>query len=143
MSCNPSGNRIPAARLVGRFAAYGVAGGLATLTHLAVLAALVEALAVPGTWASAIGFACAVPVNYLLQHRYVFRAEGNHRTFFLRYVVVTLGTMVLNTGIFFMLYAILGLFYLLAQIITIGFIVVANFFINMQFTFAASPAEPR
>ena len=130
-------------RLVSRFAAYGVAGGLATLTHLAVLAALVEGLAMPGTWASAIGFACAVPVNYVLQHRYVFRAQGNHRTFFLRYIMVTLGTMAVNTGLLFVLYEVFGVFYLLAQIITIGFIVVANFFINMQFTFAARPAEPR
>ena len=82
-------------------------------------------------------------MNYVLQHRYVFRAQGNHRTFFLRYVVVTLGTMALNTGLFFVLHVVFGVFYLLAQVITIGFIVVANFFINMQFTFAASPAKPR
>lgn len=130
-------------RLIGRFAAYGVAGGLATATHLAVLALLVELLAAPETWASAIGFACAVPVNYLLQHRYVFRAVGNHRTFFARYVAVTLATMALNTGIFFLLNSVVGLFYIVAQIATIAVIVVVNFFVNMQFTFAASPAEPR
>ena len=84
-----------------------------------------------------------MPVNYLLQHRYVFRAEGNHRRFFTRYIAVTLGTMAVNTGLFFVLHEIVGLFYLLAQIITIGFIVIANFFINLQFTFAASSAESR
>jgi len=120
-----------------QFLRYGLAGSAAAATHLAVLVLLAELAAVPATLASALGFACAVPVNYALQHRFVFNSSSRrHLLLFSRYVTVTLLTMALNVGLFWLLTSGLGVFYVLSQIITIGVIVPLNFAINRSYTFA-------
>jgi putative flippase GtrA len=125
-----------------QFLRYGVAGSAAAATHLAVLVLLTELAAVPSTLASALGFACAVPVNYALQHRFVFNAgSSRHLLLFSRYVAVTLLTMALNVGLFWVLTSGLGIFYVLSQIITIGVIVPLNFVINRSYTFAELAAS--
>ena len=119
-----------------QFLRYGLAGSAAAATHLAVPVLLTELAAAPSTLASALGFACAVLVNYALQHRFVFN-PGSHRhvLLFARYVAVTLSTLALNVGLFWALTSGLGVFYVLSQIITIGVIVPLNFAINRGYTF--------
>ena len=125
-----------------QFLRYGLAGSTAAATQLAVLVLLTELAAVPSTLASALGFACAVPVNYALQHRFVFNPDSrSHLLLFSRYVVVTLLTMALNVGLFWLLTSGLGVYYVLSQIITIGLIVPLNYVLNRSFTFSALAAQ--
>lgn len=119
---------------------YGIAGSAAALTHLAVLVLLVELVGCPKTLASALGFAAATPVNYGLQHRFVFRRQGGHRRFFTRYLAVTAATMALNTALFVLFTDELGVPYLIAQTVTIGLVVLVNFLLNRHVTFATQPA---
>jgi putative flippase GtrA len=115
---------------------YGIPGSLAAATLLVVLTVLVEFARVPEILGSAIGFACAVGVNYTLQHRFVFGRSSGHALYFPRYLAVTTFTMALNTGLLWALSSGLGIFYLASQVITIGIIVPINFLINRSFTFA-------
>ena len=115
---------------------YGVAGGVAAAVHLAVLVVLTELVGTPSTFASAAGFCCAVPVNYALQHRFVFHRNSQHLLFFPRYVSITLLTLALNTGLFWLLTAGLGLYYVASQVVTIGLIVPLNYALNRYFTFS-------
>lgn len=115
---------------------YGLSGTAAAVTLLAVLTLLVEVFGIMETLASAIGFACAVVVNYTLQHRFVFARARGHTLYFPRYLAVTMGTLALNTALFWVLSSGLGIFYLASQAITIGVIVPINFAINRSFTFA-------
>ena len=115
---------------------YGISGSAAALTLLAVLTLLVEVFGIKETPASAIGFACAVAVNYTLQHSFVFARAQGHGLYFPRYLAVTAGTLALNTALFWLLSSWLGIFYLASQVITIGVIVPVNFAINRSFTFA-------
>jgi putative flippase GtrA len=125
-----------------QFLRYGLAGSAAAATHVLVLVLLTELAAVPPTLASALGFACAVPVNYALQHRFVFNPHGrSHVLFFSRYVVVTLLTMALNVGLFWLLTSGLGMYYVLSQVITIGLIVPLNYVLNRSFTFSDLAAQ--
>ena len=118
-----------------QFLRYGLAGGAAAATQLAVLVLLTELGRTPSTLASAVGFGCAVPVNYALQHRFVFNRSSQHLLFFPRYVSITLLTLGLNTGVFWLLTAGLGLFYVASQVVTIGLIVPLNYVLNRWFTF--------
>jgi putative flippase GtrA len=120
---------------------YAVSGGAAAATHLAVLIALVEVFALPATPASAAGFAGAMPVNYLLQHHYVFHSASQHVVTFPRYLGVTLATLALNTLVFWLLAEMLGIFYVASQVLTICIIVPVNFVLNRLFTFASLPRE--
>jgi putative flippase GtrA len=126
----------PDRQTVGQFLRYGLSGSAAALTHLAILALLVELAASPPVLASVAGFAGATVVNYTLQHRFVFGRSSGHGWYFPRYLAVTLATMSLNTLLFWALHDGLQLYYLLSQVITIAVIVPINFVINRSFTFA-------
>ena len=122
-------------RPVAQFLRYGFAGGTALLTHLAVMWVMVEALGMVKPWASAIGFLCATPVNYVLQYRFVFRSDNDPVASFLRYIGVTLAAMGLNVALFVMLLALLPAHYLLVQCVTTAIVFVVNFIVNKTFTF--------
>ena len=86
-----------------------------------------------------IGFSCAIPVNYLLQHRFVFARRGRHWAFFSRYLGVTLSALGLNAALFWVGTEVIGAHYLPTQIVVIGIIVAVNFLVNRKFTFAELP----
>jgi len=123
-------------RLLGQFTRYGLSGGAAAATHLAVLSILVELAGSPPVLASVVGFVCATLVNYTLQHRFVFFRSRGHGSYLPRYLSVTMGTMILNTLLFWTLSSAVGLDYLASQVITIGVIVPINFALNRNYTFA-------
>lgn len=129
--------RSPPRSILVQFTRYGLSGSAAVGVHLAMLVVLVELVGTPAVMASLVGFVCGTVVNYALQHRFVFSRSGGHGWYFPRYVAVTLITMMLNTGVFWVLYSGLGVFYLASQVITIGIVVPINFAINCTFTFAS------
>lgn len=128
-------------KIATEFLRYLVAGGAAAATHLAVLAGLVQLSGAPKPMASAIGFCCAIPVNYIIQHRYVFQRSRGHSYYFVRYLAVTLTLMMVNVILFWIFTEIFGIFYILSQILVIGVIVIVNFLLNRAFTFADRQAR--
>jgi putative flippase GtrA len=114
---------------------YTLAGGAAVVTHLVILSLLVELTTINKTLASAIGFACAIPVNYLLQRRFVFHSSDAHGILFVRYILVTLSTMTLNALSFWILAEALMIHYVTAQIITTALVFAMNFILNRFYTF--------
>jgi len=124
-------------RILVQFTRYGLSGGAAVATHLALLVILIELAGSPPVLASVLGFAGATLVNYTLQHRFVFARSRGHGAYVPRYLAVTSGTMLLNTLLFWTLSNDLGIDYLASQALTIGVIVPINFALNRTFTFAA------
>ncbi len=124
-----------------QFLRYGFAGGASVLTHVFVLYLLVETVQTDKTLASAIGFACAIPVNYLLQHSFVFERNGRHQQYFFRYIAVTLAAMGLNTALFNIGVTVFHFNYLATQIAVIALVFVVNFAINRTFTFTCDSAR--
>jgi len=114
---------------------YVLAGGTALATHLAVMWIAVEVFAVAKVLASAIGFLSAIPVNYLLQYRFVFASEASKLASFILYTGVTLLTMGLNVAVFSLLLALLPSHYLLIQVFTTAVVFLVNFFVNRSLTF--------
>jgi putative flippase GtrA len=129
-------------RLAGEALRYGVAGTTAVLVLFLVLVALVELAGVPETAASAIAFACTIPVNYLLQHRFVFAARDGHLDTFTRHLIVTSLTLALNTLLFWALVEALGVPYVAAQLVVIGIVVPVSFVLNRHYAFARRAARP-
>jgi putative flippase GtrA len=127
---------LPDRTILAQFARYGTSGAAAVAVHLALLVILVELAGSPAVVVSVVGFACGTIVNYAVQHRFVFFRSGGHRSYFPRYITVTLATMGLNTALFWLLSSGLGVFYLASQVITIGIVVPINFALNRSFTFA-------
>jgi putative flippase GtrA len=133
----PGARAAPAGRLglAAEALRYGIAGGTAVAVLFLVLVALVELMAMPETPASALAFACAVPVNYLLQRRFVFDARSGNRGSFLRHLGVTGLTLSLNTLLFWVLVDALGAPYVPAQILVIAVVVPVSFALSRHYTF--------
>jgi putative flippase GtrA len=127
-------------RMLVQFTRYCVSGGAAVATHLAMLVVLVELASSPPVLASVLGFVCGTLVNYTLQHRFVFARSRGHGAYFPRYLAVTLGTMTLNTLLFWFLSSGIGIGYLASQMVTLGVIVPLNFMLNRSFSFRARAA---
>jgi putative flippase GtrA len=128
------------ARIVTQLTRYGLSGCAAVAAHLTVLIFLVELAGSPPVLASVLGFACATLINYALQHRFVFSRFRDHSLYFPCYLAVSLGTLTLNTLLFWTLSSGLGIHYLASQVITIGVIVPINFMLNRSFTFRVHQA---
>ena len=118
------------------FFRYSVSGGIAVTVHYFVLIMLVELLAMDATQSSALGFISAVPVNYMLQYHWTFKAQGRHTSTFTKYIFITLIGMLLNTFVFWILYTSLGVWYIYSQAIATGVVLMVNFVVNRFYTFA-------
>ncbi len=121
---------------IGELFRYGIAGSIAVLVHLLVLAVLVEVWAVNETLASAIGFICATPVNYILQKKYVFNSSAKLITSFSIYCIITISTLMLNTILFWTLSTVTNWHYVSVQVITITIIFILNYYLNRNITFS-------
>ena len=75
-------------------------------------------------------------MNYFLQYYWTFSVSGPHRTFFFRYLTVTLLTLGLNTLLFWNLNVIMEIHYTIAQVVATGVVVIVNFAINQRYTFS-------
>jgi putative flippase GtrA len=83
------------------------------------------------------GYWFSLPVNYLLQHFYVFRAKGHIATNFSKYLALTFATATLNAILMWLMTTRTPIPYPAAQIMITALIFVANFFGNRGFTFGS------
>ncbi len=114
---------------------YLLAGGAALLVHLLVLSVLVEIFEIDKIVASAVGFICATPVNYILQKIYVFKSTAKLISSFSIYCIITILTLILNTILFWLLLSMLSLHYTIIQVVTVFIIFNLNYYLNRNFTF--------
>ena len=119
-----------------RYCAVGVA---AAALHFAVLVVLVELFAAVPTFASATGFCAAVGLNYWLQYRWTFRANGSHGVMFPLFALIAVLALGVNTVVFWACNVVAAQPYLVAQVIATGAVVIINFHLNRRYVFVAEP----
>lgn len=122
-----------------QFWRYCAVGVVAAALHFAVLAVLVEFFDVVPTFASAMGFCAAVLLNYWLQYRWTFRADGSHSIMLPLFALIAVLALGVNTAVFWVCDVVAALPYLLAQVIATGTVVVVNFYLNRRYVFVAEP----
>jgi putative flippase GtrA len=122
-------------KFIATFMRYFISGGLAALIHFGTLILLIEKFTINPVIATTAGFCLAVVFNYTAQYYWTFKVSGSHQQFMLRYFGVTLITLMVNTGLFWLLNIPLQLPYLAAQIFATGIVFLLNFFINHHYTF--------
>ncbi|NOX76320.1 MAG: GtrA family protein [Gammaproteobacteria bacterium] len=81
---------------------FGISGGLATATHVAVFVLLVEWLHIRPLYASVPAFLTAVGVSYSMNYRWTFEAVGPHHELLPRFMLVALTGLGLNLLITFL-----------------------------------------
>ncbi len=115
---------------------YLVVGVLGTLTHLSLLYITVEFLTFSPILGSSLAFIWVVLQSYLLNRNWTFQSDKAHITTLPRYIVVSVAGFLTNLLIMFVMVNVLGLWYMLAQTVTILVIPALNFLLNKYWTFS-------
>lgn len=122
-----------------QFARFLGAGGLAVACQWALLIGLVELGVLGPVAASAIGFAFATSLSYLLRRRFVFRSRLAHRHCLPRYAAVAAVALGLTTALMALGVKLLLLPYLAVQLATSAIVTTWNFVGHRRWTFRRHP----
>jgi len=122
-------------QLTGRFFRFAGVGAIGTAGHYATLIALVHLAGAGAVPASSAGFLVGGIINYLLNYTFTFRSDRSHVSTAPRFFLIALGGFVLNGLMMSLLVNGIGLYYLLAQILTTGLILIWTFLANHYWTF--------
>lgn len=112
--------------LVRQFLRFAAVGAVATAAHYAVLIVLKELFHVPVLWATSIGYLVGAVVGYTLNRRFTFEANHRFTHGLAKYVAVGVVGLALNGAITTGLMG-AGLYYLLAQMVATGVVLIWNF----------------
>ena len=117
-----------------RFIKFGLIGVLNTLITISSYMLLVY-LGVYYILANIIGYSLGVINSFYWNKNWVFQVNSKQRNIFMKFVLVNLVTLVINTLILYLLNHYLHIHSYLAQIIATGFGLIVNFFLNKKWTF--------
>jgi putative flippase GtrA len=123
------------------FLRYLIVGGLGTVVHFALLAAVVAfAHGTPFT-GTMVGATAGAFLNYILNYHVTFASQQQHRTALPRFLTVALTGMLINGFIVKVATERLGIYYLTAQLIATATVLVFGFLLNRAWTFAEAEVE--
>tara|TARA_R110001583_G_scaffold195094_1_gene369054 strand:- start:31176 stop:31580 length:405 start_codon:yes stop_codon:yes gene_type:complete len=123
-----------------RFARFAAVGLVGTIAHYALLLVLVETGGAPPLAGSVAGFLLGAVVNYAINHRFVFRSGRAHAEALPRFMTVAGVGLCWNALLMYLLAELMGLHYLLAQILTTGLLLVWHYVGNAVWTFRRDKA---
>ena len=121
--------------IVRQFVSFAGVGVVATTMHYAILIALVQLCGVNPTLASGIGAVAGACVGYLLNYYYTFRSSNSHVASMAKFFAVAGVGLVLNSLCMLLCTEVLGLHYILSQMMATGMILLWTFFANRAWTF--------
>lgn len=115
---------------------YLISGGAAATVQYATLISLVEVFKAEPFIASFIALTVATFVNYPLQYYWTFTNFVPHRLAFPKYILVTSIAFSINLFCFWVLQELVGIHYIIAQIIATSIALAINFVVNQRYTFS-------
>ncbi len=121
-----------------QFLLYSASGVVATGTHYAVMASLVRWGSFPEVAASCVGFVAGAVVKYPLNYRMVFASHERHRNAVPRYLASLVLSFALNALILAGLLHVLDAYYMVAQVLTTGSVLLVNFALARYWIFVPS-----
>ena len=128
--------------LVRQFVNFTGVGFISAIGHYGLLIVLVQIAGVPAVPASAAGALLGAGINYTLNYHFTFRSSKRHREAVLKFVVIAVVGLLLNTVFMWVGVELIGAHYLLSQIVTTGLVALWNFTGHRNWTFqSAGPRE--
>lgn len=119
-----------------RFARYCAVGGLGTLLHFGATIALVEGAHVAPVPASVAGFLLALAVSFVLNRSWVFRSTAQPLQSGVKYAVVSVAGLALNTLLMTAITVWLGWSYLWGLALVVAVVPITNYTLNRRWAFA-------
>lgn len=122
--------------LLRQFFGFAGIGAVGTTGHYFTLIGLVHIAGMGPLSASALGFTVGALINYMLSYKYLFRSQKRHRESMLKFFVVALAGLGLNSVAVKLGIDAAHLHYLVAQLAATAIVLVWNFSINKVWTFS-------
>ena len=121
--------------LLRQFVKFTSVGFVSAIGHYGLLIALVQIAAVPAVPASAAGALLGACINYSLNYHYTFRSTRQHHESVLRFALVAVVGLVLNTLFMWVGVELIEVHYLLSQVTTTVLLLIWSFAANRYWTF--------
>ena len=121
--------------LANRFVKFAGVGAIGTAGHYITLFLLVDIGGIDAVVSSSAGFLVGAIINYVLNYQYTYRSSQSHVSTAPKFFAIAAGGFFLNGAAMSLLVNKLGLYYLLAQVISTGLILIWTFLANHYWTF--------
>jgi putative flippase GtrA len=121
--------------ILSQLAKFTVVGAFGTVVHYTILILLVEKIGAGAVVSSSVGAIAGAFVNYFLNYYFTFRSNRRHVEAIIQFYIVAGTGFLLNALFMWMFAEFLGIYYLLAQLITTGIVLLWNFWLNRIWTF--------
>lgn len=121
--------------LLSQFGRFFLVGGFSTALQYLILLALVQAGGVDPVVASSVGYVLSALANYDLNYRLTFRSRVPYLGGMLRYALVMTTGLLLNGAIMAAGTKVLGMHYLLAQVVATIVVLFWNFYAHRRWTY--------
>ena len=118
-----------------QFLLFSAVGGVGTGGQYLTLFALVEFKILSPLPASVIGISVGAIINYLLNYRFTFNSQKSHKEAMSKFFTVAIVGALINTVLMYLGIHTLHLYYLLAQVLATGIVLLWNFIVNKFWTF--------
>lgn len=126
-----------------RFLRFALVGAVGTVAHYALLLVLVELAGFDPVVGSVGGFLLGALVNYGMNRRLVFASDRAHVEALPRFFAVAGMGLVINALLMRLFVHVLGLHYLLAQVVTTALLLVWHYGGNALWTFGKRSSANR
>jgi putative flippase GtrA len=118
-----------------QFILFAAIGGIGTAGQYVTLIALVETQLLKAIPASVVGFSVGAVINYFLNYKFTFNSNKSHKEAMTKFFIVAVIGALINTGLMYVGINRLHIYYLLAQIVATGIVLLWNFTANKLWTF--------
>ncbi len=122
-----------------KFTAFALVGAIGTLAHYSILYALVEFYKINPIWGSGYGALAGLIINYVLNYSLTFKSRQSHTQTLPKFALIASIGFCLNIVLMALLTP--HLYYLYAQVLTTGVVLIWNFLANSFWTF--QPDSPK
>jgi len=119
-----------------QFLIFAGIGAIGTAGHYVCLIILVQLQLASPVLATTAGFAVGAIINYLLNYRFTFNSNKQHREALTKFLIVAVLGALINASIMSAGISLLELHYLLIQLLATAIVLVLNFSANKFWTFA-------
>jgi dolichol-phosphate mannosyltransferase len=124
--------------VIKEFVKFGFVGGIGTLVNIAILYLLTEKAGVYYMISSIFSFIIAMSSNFILNKIWTFKenVKLEIRKKYLQFSLVSVSALLVNLLFLYIFTEVLGIYYIISQILAIGIALIINFFGNKIWTFS-------
>lgn len=124
-----------------QLAKFMAVGAVGTIVHYTILILLVEKTGMSAVLSSSVGAIAGAFVNYFLNYYFTFRSNRRHAKAIVQFYIVAGSGFLLNALSIWIMVDVLEIYYLLAQLVTTGIVLLWNFWLNRTWTFRSRSLE--